>query len=43
MFTLKRCQNTSLSAGGIAPHVDQAVKYCCLIDLVMAWEATLEG
>jgi len=42
MFTLKRCQNTSLFAGGIAPHVGQAVKYCCLIDLVMAWEATLE-
>ena len=36
MFTLKRCQNTSLSAGGIAPHVDQAAKYCYLIDLVMA-------
>jgi len=30
MFTLKRCQNTSLSVGGIAPHDDQAIKYCCL-------------
>jgi len=36
MFTLKHCENTSLSAGGIAPHVGQAVKYCFLIDLMMA-------
>ena len=43
MFTLKRCQNTYLSVGGIAPYVGQAVKYCYLIDLVMAWEETLEG
>jgi len=32
-----------LSSGGIAPHDGQVVINCCLIDRVMAWEATLEG
>jgi len=33
----------SLSWVGTAPHDGQAVRYCCLADLTVAWEETLEG
>ena len=42
-FTLNHCQKGSLSSGGIAPYNGQGERNCCLIDLVIAWEETLEG
>ena len=42
-FYLNRCQKGSFSSSGIAPNGGQGERNCCLIDGVMAWEATLEG